>query len=289
MKAYILSLNKYADLTEQWDFGILKDILKDYEVEKVEELPKDENAIVAIPARHHKGLESDINKQLSQINNVVLFLMGDEEAEFDVEKIVHSSIHIWIQNPHPDKHGKYNRIGTGYPTHARDIIKKLNPEKKIDVFFEGQITHSRRQDLANIMEYYIEQMNGNAILKKTKGFTQGDKPEDYYKLLVSSKIAPCPSGAVIPDSFRLFEALECMCIPIADQVNPSGTITDGYWDFLFEDITPFPKVNDWDRLTGLVPEILEDYPRNLHHQTCWYLMYKRNLKQKVKEQLCKTI
>lgn len=286
MKAYILSLNKEADLTEQWDYGILYNLIKDdFEIEKTKYLPNCEKALVAIPARHHEGLEREINNELKHIEQVVLFLMGDEEADFNIEKIQHPNIHIWVQNPHPDKHDKYDKIGTGYPKHLKDNMPEKSPLKFIDVFFSGQITHNRRDDLANIMEYYIMEMKGNAILNKTNGFTQGLKPPEYYSYMVRTKLAPCPSGAVIPDSFRLFEALECMAIPIADDVNPDKTITSGYWDFLFGEITPFPKVNDWDRLTGLIKEILDDYPRNLHQITCWWIMYKRNLKNKIKEQL----
>ena len=105
MIAYLLSLNKEADIAKQWDFGLLKDTLQDIgaEMQSCVSLPKAERGIVVLPARHHKTIESKVNKELQKLDHVVLFLMGDEEADFDISKIQHKSIHIWVQNPHIGK------------------------------------------------------------------------------------------------------------------------------------------------------------------------------------------
>ena len=117
----------------------------------------------------------------------------------------------------------------------------------------------------------------------TQGFTQGMSHLDYYMGMVGAKVAPAPSGAVIPDSFRLFEALECMAIPIADQKTAKGEVME-YWDWLFGEITPFPHITNWESLPAYMKEIKKDYPHNIHKQTAWWLMFKRNFKLKVLEQ-----
>lgn len=279
MKAYLLSLNSEANIADQWDFGFLKDFLDDnkFDIQERDELPFDDRAIVVIPARHHKDLEDRVNFELQNIDHVVLFLMGDEEADFDIDKIKHPSIHIWVQNPHMGKHDDYNKLGTGYPTH----MNAVQYPKNLDIFFAGQITHDRREELVSILE---SPKFKSVRVVKTEGFTQGEAPKDYYKHMSLAKIAPAPSGAIIPDSFRLFEALECMAIPVADQKTASGEVMQ-YWDWLFGESTPFPKVEEWDRLFGLVPELLEDWPRNMHQQTAWWIRYKRDFKNKVLEQL----
>jgi len=284
MNAYILSLNEKANLADQWDFGFLKDFLDDneFDITHVSKLPKTERAIVAIPARHHAGLEIDVLIQLNNIDNVVLFLMGDEEADFDVEAIKHDSISIWVQNPHMGKHDNYNKLGTGYPQHMKQHLPQ-EIKKTLNVYFSGQITHIRRRELADVLIAYEDQDKSTRLVR-TKGFTQGEAPRDYYSYMASAKIAPAPSGAVIPDSFRLFEALECMAIPIADEVSPTK-VMPGYWDWLFGDITPLPKITEWDRIFGLFPELLEEWPHNMHKITAWYIWYKRNFALKVMEQL----
>jgi hypothetical protein len=289
-KAFYLSLNPEANAFVQWDNGLLYSFLTGdlwqtndwvgFDIKTVSSLPEiAESAIVVIPARHHKGLEEQVNAELQKINKVVLFLLGDEEADFDVEKIKHKNIKTWIQNAHIGKHDLYYKLGTGYPKHTRNLLKGLKPVKSIDVFFKGQVTHNRRDELVRATKG-----QDNMIIERTNGFTQGDTPENYYKKLVSAKIAPCPSGAVIPDSFRLFEALECMCIPIADNKTPAGEVMD-YWDWLFGEPVPFAQVIDWDRIIPLSEEYLADFDNKRNEITAWWINWKREFTYKVLRQL----
>lgn len=288
MNAYYLSLKEETPNRGYWDYGFLDDYMNgrlwktyewfDYEQHEVSKLPKDDQAIVVIPARHHAGLEAEINNQLQNIDRVVLFLMGDEEASFDVEKINHNDIHIWVQNAHPEKHDNYNRIGTGYPQAIRQL-DGTGYNKDIDVYFSGQITHPKRVDMWNSLENYP-----NAVMNKTGGFTQGVLPEEYYKFMSRAKVVPAPSGAVIPDSFRTYEALECMAIPVADDKNSQGTV-DNYWDWLLSDITPFPKIQNADAWSTVVGETVDNYNELVQRQTAWWINYKREFAYKIKEQL----
>lgn len=286
MIAYLFSLNKDANIADQWDFGLLQNTLNELDVETklVTKLPKTERAIVVIPARHHAGMEQDINKHLNKIDHVVLFLMGDEEADYDIEQINHPSIHVWVQNPHIGKHDSYNKIGTGYPAHFKKILDDMDVpvDKNIDVFYSGQMTHKRRVELNDAL---VVLSTGNNKIKylSTRGFTQGLAHDEYADKMAHAKIAPAPSGAVIPDSFRLFEALESMAIPIADQKTASGEIMQ-YWDWLFGEITPFPKVDNWYAIHDIVDDLLNDYPSKQHRVTAWYIMWKRNFKIKLREQ-----
>lgn len=288
MISYLLSLNPEANIADQWDFGFLKSFLdkNNFDIENVTKLPETDRAIVVIPARHHVGMEHTINDELDKIKHVVLFLMGDEEASFNIDKINHKSIHIWVQNPHMGKHDNYNKLGTGYPTHMTEYLPKKLSSKPIDVFFAGQDTHKRRHQLVKAMlRMQIERESiMDIVLLPTAGFTQGETKEEYYADMCDAKITPCPSGAVIPDSFRLFESLECMAIPIADQKTPDGEILE-YWDWMFGEISPLPRTTNWVPLPEFVDKILEEYPANLHQITAWWIMYKRKFKFKVLDQL----
>jgi hypothetical protein len=293
MKAYILKLNKEANLLEQWDFGLVKDFLdgnlwqtvdwETFELEEVKKLPKKDKAIVCIAARHHTGLEEEVNKNLKNIKNVVLFLLGDEEAEFNISIIKHSNISIWVQNPHIKVHDKYNKLGTGYPERMKNNLPVYS-EKKYNIFFSGQNTHDRRRELVEA----IETINiGKVIVNETQGFTQGLEASEYYDYMSKAIICPAPSGAVIPDSFRLFEALEMMAIPIADQKTPNGEVME-YWDWLFNEITPFPKIDNWFELKDIALNIItytNSYQEIIQKQTEWWIKWKRNFAYKVMEQL----
>lgn len=291
MNAYVLSLNPEANAADQWDFALVEDLItwklwKPYnapevELKNVTSLPNGDVAIVVVPARHHKGLEEELNRELDKLNRAVVFLIGDEEADFDVTKIDTDNRHIWVQNPHPGKHDKYHKLGTGYPPQLREHLGFTS--KDLSLYFSGQLTHNRRMELwNNLMEYFLH--DTNIEIQRTQGFTQGVAHETYYQFMKRAKVAPAPSGAVIPDSFRLFEALECMAIPLADEVNPTQTITH-YWNWLFDEETPFPKVTAWDMLVGLTQETVADWPHNMHYQTAWWIGKKREWAYKLAEQL----
>lgn len=294
MKAFYLSLKPKTPKNDYWDYGFLNDFIsgrlwqppgfEKFETYEVDKLSREEKAIVIIPARHHADMVTEINKELSRIKKVVLFLMGDEEADFPVEKIAHENIHIWIQNPHVGRHDQYNKLGTTYPPKCSLELRNTKFKKKLDIFFAGQITHQRREELSEILEELEIIKKYKMKIIRSKGFTQGEPQEDYIKDMSQAKIVPCPSGAVIPDSFRLFEALECMAIPIGDERTPDGEIVE-YWDWLFNEEAMFPRVINWDRLYGLIIDIKEDYPRNLHQQTAWWIKQKRSFAHKVIRQL----
>lgn len=293
MNVYFLSLKKECPNRDFWDFGFIEDFISgnmwqppnfpEFETHEVNSLPSDERAIVVLPARHHADMADQLNKELAKIDHVVLFLLGDEEASFPVEEISHLSIHIWVQNPHPGRHDAYNKLGTGYPPQSQKIIPTFKSvDKSLTMYFSGQVTHARRQEMWNVVTHYEAEVGG-CLVERTRGFTQGVPHEEYYKHLVEAKFAPCPSGAVIPDSFRLFEALECMAVPIADDKNSSGTIS-GYWDWLFGGESPFPKLTEWDRLYGILHEE-QDWYKIAHKTTAWWIGYKRDFAYKVMEQL----
>jgi hypothetical protein len=288
MKAYYLSLKPETPCNSYWDYTFLNDFLtgkmwkppqwQDFETKEVSKLPKGDRAIVVLPARHHADMVEQVNKEIKKINRIVLFLMGDEEADFPVEKIEHSNIEIWVQNPHPDRHDKYNKLGTGYAP-----IPKMDYEAKtVDVFFSGQLTHRRRFEMYEQLQQYGIKI-GNADINGSKGFTQGFEPKVYFDRFRKARIAPAPSGAVIPDSFRLHEAMEMMAVPIADDENTSGTITE-YWNWIYPD-APFPRIKRWVDFIGYTQDINKDYPHIVHKITQWWITYKRDFAYKVLEQL----
>lgn len=288
MNVYYLSLKEETPNRGYWDYGFLDDYINgrlwktyewvDYVQHEVSELPEDETAIVVLPARHHAGFEEKVNIQLQRIKKVVLFLMGDEESSFDIDKINHPDINIWVQNPNPIHHERYNRIGTGYP----QSIRKLDGteyKKDLNVYFSGQITHKKREEMWQELKDYPE-----AVMNKTEGFTQGVTPEQYYSFMTRAKVVPSPAGAVIPDSFRLYEALECMAIPVADNVNSSETIHN-YWKWLFKEDPPFLKVNNKEEWVDKVNQAVESYNELVQKQTAWWIKYKRDFAYKIQEQL----
>lgn len=278
-KCYLYSFNSNDCASDKWDYAILKEIFDKYNVEqiKVTSIPKTDKAFVVIPGPQNIGYEEYINEEIKNISRLVLFITGDEENRFDIEKINHTNTEIWVQYP-SEKHKNLNKLPIGVPQHLKKIILEY-PSKDYDVYFSGQITHARRQQIAKVMPTIP-----NSLFNPTAGFAQGEKPEDYYRFLSSAKIAPAPSGAATIDTFRFFESIEMLCLPIFDKVDARGVNKD-FYGYLFGYEIPTVGVTDWSELRTLIPELLEQYPANMHKIVAWWIKYKRDLGIKIMRQV----
>ena len=278
-KAYIFSTNPLDSADGKWDYELLRLSFERNHVEQivVSSIPKDDKAFVVIPGQGNAGNEEQINKELANLNRVVLFITGDECALFNPDAIKHPNISIWIQYPH-QKHEKYNKFFIGVPQHLKNNLPNY-PIKEHNIYFGGQITHQRRQELAKA----ISRME-NVLYCPTEGFAQGDPPQEYYRKLASAKVAPAPSGAQVIDSFRFFEAIEMLTLPIGDRKDSQGREIN-YYDYIYGKSIPVQLTHDWNDLSKIYLELMNDYPANLHKVVCWWLKYKRDFAFKIMEDL----
>jgi hypothetical protein len=279
INAYLYSHDGQDYANDKWDYGLLKEIFDKNEVDQVRvtEIPKGDKAFVVIPGPQTAGNEELLSNELNKLSRVVLFITGDEEGKFDIEKIVHPNIEVWIQYPHV-KHEKYNKLPVGVPQHLSKNLPPY-PEKEYDLFFAGQITHQRRSQLAEAI-----QKIPNSVFKPTSGFAQGDTPSEYYKSLSKTRIAPAPSGAVVIDSFRLFEAIELLCLPISDNIDSTGNYVE-FYKSIFGKTMPVDSVSNWADIKNMLPGMLSQYPKNMHQVVTWWIKYKRDLSIKIMEQI----
>ena len=66
------------------------------------------------------------------------------------------------------------------------------------------------------------------------------------EVLSSTEFLPCPNGFVHPETYRVYEALECGCIPIVENAYK-------YYDRLFPN-NPFIKIDKWSEAKDLVKD-----------------------------------
>ena len=279
INTYLFSFSENDCAADKWDYGLLKEIFDKYNIKqiKVTSIPQTERAFVVIPGPQNLGHEEYINKEIQNISRLVLFITGDEEGRFDITKINHPNAEIWIQYPYA-KHNSLNKLPIGVPQHLKKLVPEY-PLKPYDLYFSGQITHPRRQQIAKVLPTLP-----NALFTLTEGFAQGGEPVDYYKALASAKIAPAPSGAATMDTFRFFEAIEMLCLPIADGIDSKGNFIEFYKDLFGYEI-PVEVTYNWSNLTKLVTKLLHQYPQNMHTVVCWWIKYKRDLGIKVMRQI----
>jgi hypothetical protein len=262
----------------QWDQGLLEDLLKgQYHIESKRITPSDE-AIVILPARYYVDEVDWLNREINKVDKLKLILTSDEESLFPIEKLDHPNIKLYVMTPdfkHDYPEGTIF-LGEGYPPHMK--LHLSPPAKTLDYFFSGQITHERRQLLAKAQETIVEFKDNNQLngkFNETPGFTQGYEPQEYYELMMSAKAVPCPSGPATPDSFRVFEALECGAVPVCDNISPAGV--DNYWARLYSE-SPLPSFDNYDFVQSELINVRDEYPVKNNDCLAWWMRYKRDLK-----------
>lgn len=278
MNIYYLSLKEDTPNSGYWDYAILSELF-DFDSALIHDrvnLSKDDTAVVVIPGRSHFDVVEKINTQIAKIKHCILFIMGDEEHLFPVEKIVHDSIEIWVQNPEPGRHDGYHRIGCGF-TPGLLSYEASGVSQNYAANFAGQVTHSRRRDLVS----EVEKLTGvYQKIVKSEGFTQGIPQNEYYELIESSAITYCPSGPVTPDTFRVYEALELGSVPIADTQTTNGRVWENFWQSIFGEGYKMYTYSDTSKIPTMVHEILEEYPKINNRIIAAYQQYKMKLKKK---------
>jgi hypothetical protein len=215
------------------------------------------------------------------------FLTSDEEAIFPWEKITHSNLRLWVMSPRKNREYPAGTrfLGSGFPPQARPLLKQYKQqaiERPLEYFFAGQVTHRRRFDLVAAERAWREQdKQTRGEIYASPGFTQGLVPEVYYEKLASAKVAFAPSGPVTPDTFRLFEAPEAGCIPIADCRVPddqeNADFGDDYWTWFFGEEPPFAVLTDYEQLPGYTEEALTNWKPLSNKIFAWWMRNKRQM------------
>lgn len=244
-----------------------------------ERYPDTEGIILVVPGRYWNERLNEISENIAQYCWVLGIRTGDEENWVDVDRIVHPNIRWWVQTPDMRKtYGDVRKFGVGFTPHFNRLQPDA-PELTNDVFLSAQATHPRRWEAFAAMNC----MPGHLVRHETAGFTQGLAPELYAEYMIHSRIALAPAGPCSPDTFRLYEALESHCVPIADDICANYD-SRGYWQMTFPD-APFPIITDWRDTPGMMRTLLDDYPRNANRIAAWWMREKRRYVQWLREDL----
>jgi hypothetical protein len=255
---------------------------------------KEVGAVVVLPARHNVQHVRQLNRDLAQLEWVLLILTGDEESVFPFGEVVHPRLRMWIMSPKPGLHHDdpyYQYLGSGYPPQAAGFLGEAEDEARerpLDWFFSGQITHERREqcvaelELLSSGDRWIDGTNCRTV--RTPGFIQGLEPEEYYRLLASAKVAPCPSGPLSVDSFRAYEALEAGCVPVVDGTAPAGGMRQ-HWSMVFRGAPPFPVIDEWTEFPEMMENVLQTWPASANRIGSWWELHKRGLACRLRDDM----
>jgi hypothetical protein len=189
-----------------------------------------------------------LNSELEQFERVVLIVTANEEGTFETIRLNHPKLKIWLQTP-----GDLQFCHRSIPWGWTPACKQVRLPRPLNWSFAGQNTHDRRRQCIDVLRQ-IREKKGDGLLYETSSFSSGLSQQNYFQLLSSSKLVPCPSGPITVDTFRVCEALECGAIPIVDTASPTGPYGH-YWYRVFGERFPIPLIYDWSSL----PEVMDDW------------------------------
>ncbi|MFJ1459744.1 hypothetical protein [Nocardia sp. N2S4-5] len=265
------------DPGDQWDQNMLDRLLSGrlyphgMTIEYREPWPDTDGIILVVPGRYWHDRTAEISAAINRYDWVLAVRTGDEEALLDISTVEHPNIRWWVQTPRgAEDFGATRYLPLGYPPHFNELPAT---KKRLNVFLSAQDTHHRRHEAFAA----LDRVDRGKVIVRTEGFTKGWAPEQYAHLMSIAKVAPAPAGAVCPESFRVYEALEAHAVPIADDVSPVYD-SRGYWSTLFPD-APFPTLTRYSDLPGYIDDVLADYPRSANRVAAWWIRQKRRMAQ----------
>ena len=215
--------------SDKWIYEILKKIK--YNIIENETNLEKEDTLIIIDSSVEKKVELYTKLKLI-CSKIFLLHLGDESGEYDLSTVYENCNHIWrtfCSNKYFENN-KVKCIPIGYKS---GVSNKQKNNRKYKWAFTGTPHKSSRHDL-------LFQFSGIEpfFCHKTQKFDQKTiSADDMSEVLSSTEFIPCPNGFFHPETYRVYEALECGCIPIVEKAYK-------YYDRLLPN-NPFLKVDMW--------------------------------------------
>lgn len=252
-----------------WDSGLIHSII-DNNPKFNEVNSKDNPVFDEVIVLVGKTDKYRLREYLSKTQKALVILMSDEDSAFDYEFCVAPHVKFWTQYHYRNKERIKKRIPLGVPSRFKDYkVKSL--DRKYSVSFVGQVQNEHRQQCVEV----IKQIP-NSFIHIASGFggVDGLEYQDYLDILCQSEVVVCPSGSMCTDSFRVYEAIECGALPIADANSPRDYIDFNYWKECNFNV---PSLQSWKTLPDLLnPMYIKEQSEITQN---WWSHYKQILKQ----------
>ena len=256
--------------SDNWIYEILKKIKYDTIHDETALEKEDTLIIVDSSVQEKKELYSKLNIICSKI---FLFHLGDESSAYDLSQIYNNCNYVWrtFCSSKYFKNNKVQCIPLGYKS---GVLNKQKKSRKYKWAFTGTPHKSSRHDL-------LFQFSDTKpfFCHKTQKFDQKIiSVDDMSEVLSSTEFIPCPNGFFHPETYRVYEALECGCIPIVENAYK-------YYDRLLPN-NPFIKTDMWAE----AKPIINGWEKNQIEQkrnesTIWWKNFKNTLQEFVKEKI----
>jgi hypothetical protein len=147
-----------------------------------------------------------------------------------ISELTHKQLDSKLRIDHLNGHNYVNnlKIPITFPIYLKNFIQTMNTIKHVDYVFIGTISKNR--------DWIQKYKTSNSIIRDSNygrnNTTKYDVDRIYYETMCKSRFALTPTG-VCNWSYRFFEAIMCMCIPVLE--NNSKDIHMKDYFCLFDD------------------------------------------------------
>lgn len=171
---------------------------------------------------------------------------GDENRQWTPPK---GENLVWSQHAKPGQWQPHRKVVPGCPPDTRSLMRDMPrgplSERRLWGFAGQAANDSRKAFLTAVSD------QGGGECHVSPSFGQGLERTDYLRFLCQTAIAPSPAGSVDPEGFRLYEAIEAGCLPVAQRSCPGWEAGFDWWRWTLGEEPPFPVVDHWHEAPGL--------------------------------------
>tara|TARA_Y100000590_G_scaffold293279_1_gene330308 strand:+ start:520 stop:1395 length:876 start_codon:yes stop_codon:yes gene_type:complete len=261
----------HKDNSNKWIYEILNKV--EFKIIDTDKDIDNKDTLIIIDSSVEK--KSEFYAKLKLLcSKIFLIHLGDETGAYDLSSVYQNCDHVWrtFCSGRYFKNKKVDCIAIGYKSGVE--INKKDNERKYKWAFIGTPHRSSRHDLL----FQFSSIKP-CFSYKTEKFNQKImNVKEMTQILSQTKFIPCPNGFVHPETYRVYEALECGSIPIVENAYK-------YYDRLFPN-NPFLKVDRWVEAKEIINKWTEQ-KINQKSEECnlWWLKYKKKLQDNIKEKI----
>ena len=255
----------HKNYSDKWIYEILNKI--EFETIQSEKDLEHEDILIIVDSSIEN--KEELYTKLELIcSKMFLIHLGDETFAYDLSMVYNKFNYVWrtfCSNKYFNNK-KVSCLPIGYKSGI--LFKKEAIERKYKWAFLGTPHKSSRHDLL----FQLSDIQPS-FSHKTKKFDEGIiDVGKMSEILTSTIFIPCPNGFFHPETYRLYEALECECIPIVENAYK-------YYDRLFYN-NPFIKVDKWIEAKSVIEEWGNDQIKKKREECrTWWNQYKNQLQE----------
>jgi len=252
--------------SDKWIFSLLNKVQFE-SINHIKKLKK-EDILIIVDSSPEKKEEFYINLK-SKCHKIFLIHLGDESGIYNLNKIYDHFNFVWRAFCFSKffNNSKVKCIPIGYKS---GVSLDKNNTRKYKWSFIGTPHRSSRHDLL----FQLSDIEPSFCHKTSKFNEQIIDTMQMNKVLSLSEFIPCPNGFFHPETYRVYEALECGCIPIVENAFK-------YYDRLFPN-NPFIKVDKWVEARSVIKNWNKDQIIKKREECqLWWRQYKNMLQEDI--------